>query len=57
MSVNYLKILLDKFMVLIISMPPGIIWQGLIILTANTIVARYVGCHKKTYTSYRIKTV
>ena len=32
MSVNCLKILLDKFMVLIISMSPGIIRQCLIIL-------------------------
>ena len=35
MSVNYLKILLDKFMVLIISMSPGIIRRCLIILSAD----------------------
>ena len=35
MSVNYLKILLDKIMVFIISMFPGIIRQCLIILSAD----------------------
>ena len=53
MSVNYLKILLDKFMVLIISMFPGIIQQCLIILSTDrqqtSGTCKYVGCHKKTY--------
>ena len=35
MSVNYLKILLDKLMVLIIPMSPGIIRRCLIILSAD----------------------
>ena len=40
MSVNYLNILLDKFMVLIISMSPGIIRQCLIFLSADIQQAR-----------------
>ena len=40
MSVNYLNILLDKFMVLIIPMSPGIIWWCLIILSADIQQAR-----------------
>ena len=40
MSVNYLNILLDKFMVLIISMSPGIIRRCLIILSADIQQAR-----------------
>ena len=36
MSVNYLEILLDKFMVFVISM--------------DSVTCQYVGCHKKTYT-------
>ena len=35
MSVNYVKILLDKFMVLTISMSPGIIGRCVIILSAD----------------------
>ena len=55
MSVNYLNILLDKFMALIIPMSSGIIRRCLIILSADIQQARgtcqYVGCHKKTYTA------
>ena len=35
MSVNYLNILLDKYLVLIISMSPGIIQRCLIILSTD----------------------
>ena len=51
MSVNYLKILLDKFMVLIISMSPGIIllFYQPIDGKHDTGTCQYVGCHKKIY--------
>ena len=51
MSVNYLKFLLDKFMVLIISMSLGIIrlYQPIDSKHDNG-TCQYVGCHKKTYT-------
>ena len=35
MSVNYLKIVLDKFMVLVVSMSSGVIQRCLIILSAD----------------------
>ena len=63
MTVNYLKILLDKFMVLIISMSSGIIRQCLIILSADRQQTRQwysvsiCGVSQENVQSYRIKTV
>ena len=63
MSVNYLNILLYKFMVLIIPMSPGIIRRCLIFFisryTASTIVAsaNMWGVTRKRTQPYRIKTV
>ena len=63
LSVNYLKILFDKFMMLIISMSPGMIQGRLIIVSTDRQQTRQwhvpicgVSQVKRTQ-SYRIKTL